>query len=98
MPTVGRQNGVLLTLTSLFIFCLVGGLTGFVATKMTYHRALGMAGNVLVGMLGAFIGGYVLSLLGADVGGVLSGTATALLGAIVLLVLVSLLPHRSVSS
>ena len=68
-------------------FLLVGFVAGWIAAIVvrTPRRARGCLTNMVVGMLGAVIGGSLLELLGVDgVGPVI----TATLGAIVLLVLV----------
>lgn len=70
-------------------FLLVGFVAGWIATILVRGavRTRGCLTNMVIGMLGALIGGYVLEMVGIKgVGSVV----TATLGAIVFLVLVRL--------
>jgi len=79
-----------------FIVCLiVGGIIGWVASSLMHTRE-GLLMNIVVGIVGAFLAGLVLTpLLG--IGTInqnnfsLSALIVSLLGAIVLLAVVSLL-------
>jgi len=79
---------------NLIIWLVVGGLIGWVAS-MLMRSPEGILMNVVVGIVGAFIGGWLLSpYLGAgtinsndfSVGGL----AVSLLGAVILLAIVNL--------
>ncbi len=73
---------------SIFGWIILGGLAGWVASKFTGNDArMGVGMNILVGIIGALIGGWIVSMFGG-VG--ISGFniwsfIIALLGAIVLL-------------
>ncbi len=76
---------------------IVGGLAGWIASKiMKTDASMGVLLNVVVGIIGAFIGGFVVnSLLGADpeifsIG----GFVTAILGSVILLALVKAVSGR----
>lgn len=44
---------------------IFGGLAGWVASKLTGHDAsMGILANVVVGIIGALVGGFVMSLIG----------------------------------
>ena len=70
---------------------IFGGIAGWLAHLIT-GKGGGLISNIIVGIIGAFIGGGVMSLLGK--GGVtgfnLGSLVTAVLGAIILLVILSL--------
>jgi uncharacterized membrane protein YeaQ/YmgE (transglycosylase-associated protein family) len=70
---------------------ILGGLAGWIASMITgtNERVSGVM-NVVVGIIGAFIGGLVLQLLGAGTpsGFNLASLLTAILGAVILLSLV----------
>ena len=68
------------------LFVLIGLITGVLAAWGVSGRGHGMLGDVAVGMVGAFLGGWIFTMFG-DVAGaqVLLGLFTALLGAIALL-------------
>lgn len=44
---------------------IFGGLAGWVASKITGHDAsMGLLANIIVGIIGALVGGFVMSLIG----------------------------------
>ena len=44
---------------------IFGGLAGWVASKITGHdSSMGILANVVVGVIGALVGGFVMSLIG----------------------------------
>ena len=49
---------------SLFAWLLLGLLAGFVASHMVNHRGEGMVLDILLGIVGAVVGGWVFHLLG----------------------------------
>jgi uncharacterized membrane protein YeaQ/YmgE (transglycosylase-associated protein family) len=80
---------------NLIVWLVVGGLIGWVAS-MLLHSPEGILMNVVVGIVGAFVGGWLLSpLVGAGTINQndfsLGGLAVSLLGAVILLAVVNLL-------
>ncbi len=71
---------------------ILGALAGWIASMiMKADGQMGALANITVGIVGAFIGGWVLSLtgLGGDVNGLnLGSLITAVLGAILLIALI----------
>ncbi|HPY94793.1 MAG TPA: GlsB/YeaQ/YmgE family stress response membrane protein [Clostridia bacterium] len=44
---------------------IFGGLAGWIASKITGHDAsMGLVSNILIGIIGAVLGGLVMSLIG----------------------------------
>lgn len=76
---------------------IVGGLAGWVASKiMGTDAQQGIVLNIVVGIVGALIGGFILtSLIGFTTTGWISGFITALIGACLLLFIVKLVTGRS---
>jgi uncharacterized membrane protein YeaQ/YmgE (transglycosylase-associated protein family) len=78
-------------LWTIITWLVLGALAGWIASLITgmNSRVNGFM-NVVVGIIGAFIGGLVLQLLGASTpsGFDLASLLTALLGAVILLSLV----------
>jgi len=75
----------------LVYFLLIGGVAGWLAGKLTKGSGFGLVGNVVIGVLGALLGGYLFRQLGFWSDGSLVGTLlTSLVGAVVLLFLLSL--------
>jgi uncharacterized membrane protein YeaQ/YmgE (transglycosylase-associated protein family) len=74
---------------SILVWIIFGAIAGWLAHLLT-GRGGGLITNIIVGIVGAFIGGFIMSLLG---GGGVSGFNlysffVAILGAVVLLVVV----------
>ncbi len=66
-------------------------LIGFVAGVIGREGRLGTGGNIVVGILGALLGGHILGWLGLTDQGLVSSLITAAVGAIALLSAVRLI-------
>ncbi|PRY58142.1 putative membrane protein YeaQ/YmgE (transglycosylase-associated protein family) [Knoellia remsis] len=67
---------------------IIGGLAGWIASKvMKTDAEQGVLLNIIVGIVGAFIGGFLLSLLGVDTdgAGLIFTFLTAIAGACLLI-------------
>lgn len=77
---------------NIIIWLIVGALAGWVASMiMKTDAQMGALANIVVGIIGAFIGGWIVSLFGVDVmDGALriESILTAILGSVVLLAIV----------
>lgn len=73
----------------LFWFFLIGAVVGWLAGLIMKGSGFGLAGNIIIGILGAITGGFLRNVLGFGSGPV--GFLTALIGAIVLLFLIGLI-------
>jgi len=51
---------------SLFAWLLLGLLAGFIASHLVNHRGEGMILDVLLGIVGAIVGGWVFHVLGGS--------------------------------
>jgi uncharacterized membrane protein YeaQ/YmgE (transglycosylase-associated protein family) len=81
-----------MTLQSLLIICLIGGIAGWLAGMVMRGRGLGVLGNIVIGILGAFVGSWVLGMLGIAIGGgIISAILNAFIGAVILLFLIGLI-------
>jgi uncharacterized membrane protein YeaQ/YmgE (transglycosylase-associated protein family) len=77
-----------MTLETLVLWVIVGGIAGLLAEAVVKGRRLGLLGAVVVGVLGALIGGWLLSVFGLSVGsGIIAEIITAFIGAVLLLLL-----------
>ncbi len=54
-------------------------------------RGFGLVGNMVVGVVGAFLGGHLLGLLGIAGSGLIGSLLVAVVGAIVLLAIMGVL-------
>jgi len=68
-------------------FLIIGIVAGWVAGRITKGKGFGLFGNLIVGVLGALVGGFLFDLVGLSAYGVLGSLITATVGAIVLLLL-----------
>jgi uncharacterized membrane protein YeaQ/YmgE (transglycosylase-associated protein family) len=70
----------------LVILLIVGGVAGWLAGLIMQGRGLGLIGNIVVGVVGAFLGSWLFGLLGIRIGGEWVGAiVTALVGSVILL-------------
>ena len=76
---------------SIIWFLLIGLAAGWLAGQLVKGRGFGMVENLIIGVIGALIGGYVFGALGVNVGGLLGELIAATVGALVLLYLLKLI-------
>lgn len=77
---------------SLLWFLLVGLVAGWLAGKLVKGGGFGVVGDMAVGVLGAFIGGFLFRRMGVHMGGGFFGSIiVATVGAVVLLFVVRLI-------
>ena len=75
---------------SLLWFCLIGIAAGWLAGQIMKGGGFGLVGDLIVGVIGALLGGYLFGLMGVGGSGLLGQLIVATVGAIVLLFLVRL--------
>lgn len=84
--------GTTMSLQAILIFLLVGAFAGWLAALLARRRGLGLLGNLLVGIVGAFLAGWLLGLIGVRLtGGYAALAVQAFFGAVLLLGLLSLI-------
>ncbi len=71
-------------------FLLIGLCAGWLAGVLTKGRGFGIAGNLIIGVIGAILGGFLFGLLGLKSYSLLGSLVMATVGAVVLLFLVGL--------
>ena len=86
-------------ITSLIAWLVIGALAGWLASMvMKTNGSQGLVMDIVVGIIGAFIGGFVLNLLGL---GAAAGTfsvlslVTAFIGAVILLAIAKAVARSS---
>lgn len=68
------------------ITLIIGGVVGWLASiVMKTNAQMGLIANVLVGIVGSFLGSWIASALGIAPSGGILGFVVALVGAIVLI-------------
>lgn len=75
----------------LLILLLIGAVAGFLAGTIVKGYGYGLVGNIVVGIVGAVVAGWLLPRLGLYTGGDIIGQIiAATLGAIALLLVIGL--------
>ncbi len=78
-----------MSLNTLVAWIVVGGIAGVLADSMVRSVRLGLVESVVVGILGAFLGGWLFGVLGVRVAPGVAGTLiVAVVGSVVLLLVV----------
>ncbi len=81
-----------MTLESLIIFLLIGAVAGWLAGLIVKGFGFGIVGNIVVGIVGAFIAGYLFPALNVTLGsGIVGAIIHATIGAVLLLLVVRVL-------
>jgi uncharacterized membrane protein YeaQ/YmgE (transglycosylase-associated protein family) len=79
---------------SILIIILVGIIAGWIAGKVVRGAGFGLIGDLIVGIVGAFIGGWLLPRLGIGTivhNAILDSIIVAAIGAIILLLVLRLI-------
>jgi len=72
-------------------FLLIGIAAGWLAGQFMKGSGYGLVGDLVIGVIGAFLGGWLLGILGIYAGGLIGTLITATIGAIALLFLIRLI-------
>jgi uncharacterized membrane protein YeaQ/YmgE (transglycosylase-associated protein family) len=79
-----QSHIVVFALNGWFAWIVVGLLAGWLAGKITRGRGFGCIVNVLLGLIGAVIGGWIFARLNVSALGFFGSLAAATVGAILL--------------
>lgn len=85
-------------ISNIIVWLVLGGISGWIASKITGNdENMGIGLNLLVGIVGAFVGGWVAGIfgLGPATGLNLWSFLVSVVGAVILLALVSLFKKKS---
>lgn len=88
-------------MVNILLWLVVGGLAGWVGSKiMKTDAQMGIFLNIVVGIIGAFIGGFVMNMLtGASYDTFsIAGFLVAVLGSVILLGIVKLITGRKLTA
>jgi uncharacterized membrane protein YeaQ/YmgE (transglycosylase-associated protein family) len=75
-------------------FLIVGLIAGWIAEQVM-KRDHGLLVNLLVGVVGAYLGAFLFSLIGIEAGGFIGALVVATIGAVVLLAILGMVRRRS---
>ena len=82
---------------NIFLWIIFGAIAGWIASIITgKNRKMGAIANIVVGIIGAFVGGYIMQFFGVQgvTGFNLPSLLVAIVGAVVLLWVVGLFTRR----
>ncbi len=85
---IGTIMGGLIGLLILIVF---GAIVGWLASLIVKGGGSGFWGDVLIGMGGSILAGWVLPLLGVQLGGMVGSFIAALIGAVALILIVRMI-------
>ena len=72
------------TLRHLILFLLIGGVIGYLAGLIIRGRGFGIPMDIVIGILGAMLGGWMAGVLGIYTASSIGAFLMALVGAVVL--------------
>lgn len=75
---------------SVIAWIVIGLIAGWLAGKVSRGRGFGCLADIVLGMVGAIIGGWIFTKLGILGGGLIYSIAAATLGAVILVVIAKL--------
>ncbi len=77
-----------MTLEQVVLWVVIGGIAGLIAEALIRDARVGLVGTVVVGILGALLGGWLFRTLNIHIGtGFISEVITATAGAVILLLI-----------
>jgi uncharacterized membrane protein YeaQ/YmgE (transglycosylase-associated protein family) len=81
-----------MSVEAIVIFLIVGAIAGWAAGQIVKGSGFGLVGNIVVGIIGAFLAGWLLPRLGIHIGGgpLISQIISAFIGAVILLFILRL--------
>ena len=74
-----------ISLAAVIWWLVVGLIAGFLASRVMRGGGYGIVGDIVVGLIGAFIGGFLASLVGIGTGGLIGTIIIAFIGACILI-------------
>jgi uncharacterized membrane protein YeaQ/YmgE (transglycosylase-associated protein family) len=75
---------------SVIAWVIIGLIAGWLAGTLSRGRGFGCIADIILGMIGAIIGGWIFTKLGIFGGGIIYSIAAATIGAVILVGFASL--------
>jgi uncharacterized membrane protein YeaQ/YmgE (transglycosylase-associated protein family) len=75
---------------SVIAWVIIGLIAGWLAGKVSRGHGFGCIANILIGLVGAVLGGWIFTKLGIFGGGMIYSIAAATLGAVILVTIARL--------
>lgn len=83
-----------MTLTSILVLLFIGLVAGWLAGLIWKGGGFGLLWNLIIGVAGSFIGGFLFKLVGISFHGIIGSIIAALAGALILLAVVNAIRRR----
>ena len=77
-------------LTSILIVLLVGAVAGWLAGVIMKGSGFGLVGDIIIGLFGGLIGGWLLPMIGVSFGGIIGSIIMSVIGAVILIFIIRL--------
>jgi len=84
-----------LSLSTVLWWLIIGLIAGFLASRVMRGGGYGLVGDIVVGIIGAFIGGWLAGLLGLGANGLIGSIIIAFIGACILIAILHVIPSGS---
>jgi uncharacterized membrane protein YeaQ/YmgE (transglycosylase-associated protein family) len=79
----------------IIVTLLIGAAAGWLGSKIYQGSSLGVLGNIIVGIVGSFVGYWLLGKLGISLGsGWIGAILTGAIGAIIVLAILNLIMKK----
>ncbi|MEJ2310304.1 MAG: GlsB/YeaQ/YmgE family stress response membrane protein [Gammaproteobacteria bacterium] len=76
----------------ILILAVIGGIIGWLASLLVRGTGLGLFGDIIVGIIGANLGGWLFGTLGISLGNeLLTAFVAAISGAVIILLIIRLI-------
>ncbi len=80
-----------MTLQTLIVILIIGAVSGWLAGIIRQGYGFGLLGNIVIGIIGSFVGDFLFNQLGVSISEGLLGTIIrSVIGALILLFLIGL--------
>jgi len=80
--------------TTVLWWLVVGLIAGFLASRVMRGGGYGLIGDIVVGLIGAFIGGWLAGLVGLGTNQLIGSIIIAFIGACILIALLHAIPSN----
>lgn len=80
-----------MSVSALLGFLIIGLIAGWLAGQVMKGGGYGVVGDMIIGVIGAFLGGWLFGLIGISAGGLIGQLITAFVGAVVLIFLLRMI-------
>jgi uncharacterized membrane protein YeaQ/YmgE (transglycosylase-associated protein family) len=75
---------------SFIIWIIIGAIAGWLASMVVRGAGFGLLGNIILGIVGAIVAGWLLPAIGLGLTGIVGSIISAAIGAIIILLIVGL--------